>query len=148
MRRLALLIAALLPLALTGCGEPEDTRPGQPVKHRRAAFASILKAFEPMGKQLRDGRYEADKFLTHAKALAAAKDGPWSYFGADTNYPPTHATARVWSELERFEADRQTFFKATDKLLQAAERRDEKAVKAAYEAVHDSCRTCHKAFKE
>jgi len=148
MRRLPLLIAALLPLALAGCGEPEDTRPGQPVKHRRAAFATILKAFEPMGKQLRDDRYEADKFLTHAKALAAAKDGPWQYFGADTNYPPTHATARVWSEPERFEADRQTFFKATDKLLQAAERRDEKEVKAAYEAVHDSCRSCHKAFKE
>ena len=54
----------------------------------------------------------------------------------------------VWSEPERFEADRQAFFKATDTLLLAAERRDEKAVKAAYEAVHDSCRTCHKAFKE
>lgn len=148
MQRSTLLLAILVPLAVAGCGEPEDSRPGQPVKHRRAAFSSMLKAFEPMGKQLRDGRYDADKFLAYAKTLNEAKDAPWQYFGADTNYPPTHATGRVWSEPARFEADRQSFFKATASLLQAAESRDEKIVKQAYETVHDSCRTCHKAFKD
>lgn len=148
MRRLILLIAFLIPVALTACGEPADTQPGQPVTHRRAAFKKILLAFEPMGIQLRKKDYDPDKFLEHAKALVAAKNGPWEYFGPTTNYPPTHAKARVWSDPEQFESKRQAFLQATDRLLLAAESRDEKRVTAAYEAVHDSCRDCHKAFKD
>lgn len=143
-----LLIATLLPLALAACGEPADTHPGQPVTHRRAAFEKILHAFEPMGVQLRKQQYKAETFLERAKELASVKDGPWGYFGPDTNYPPTHATAKVWSEPGQFESERQAFLAATDRLLVAAESRDEKNVAAAYEAVHEQCRSCHKAFKE
>lgn len=65
------------------------------MKHRQAAFKQIVKTFEPMGVILRKDRYEADKFLPLAEALIAKRDGPWSYFGADTNYPPTKATPDV-----------------------------------------------------
>ena len=147
MHQRKILIVALCSL-LAACGEPADTRPGQPVKHRRAAFEKILHAFEPMGVQLRAGEYKPDKFLVQAKELAGAKEGPWEYFGPDTNYPPTHATAKVWSEPALFEKERQGFLKATDSLLLAAESRDEKSVTAAYEAVHEHCRSCHKTFKE
>lgn len=148
MRHPSILIAALLPVLLAACGEPADTHPGQPVTHRRAAFKEILRSFEPMGIQLRDGPYAADKFLAHAQGLAKAKDGPWPYFGADTNYPPTRAKAAVWSDPVKFEASKQAFLLAADKLLAAAELRDEKATRAAYETLHDSCRSCHKAFKD
>ena len=143
-----ILLLLFAPLLLTACGEPEDNRPGQPVKHRRQAFANILHAFEPMGVQLRKGRYNADEFLVWAKALDQAKDAPWPYFGAETNYPPTHARATVWSDPERFAANRRDFLKAAEHLLVAAESRDEQRVKQAYDEVHDTCRTCHKAFKD
>lgn len=148
MPRHLLPLAGLLCVLLAGCGEPPDTHPGQPVTQRRAAFNKIVKAFEPMGVQLRDGRYDADKFATQAKALAELKDGPWQYFGPDTNYPPTHAKAGVWSEPERFAKARQDFLQAADQLVEASRSRDVKTVKAAYEAVHESCRSCHKAFKD
>ena len=60
---------------LTGCGEVEDTRPGQPVKQRQVAFKEIVKTFEPMGVMLRKDRYDADKFLPMAEALLAADQG-------------------------------------------------------------------------
>ncbi|MDP3540803.1 MAG: cytochrome c [Azonexus sp.] len=148
MRRQAILIAALLPLLLTACGEPEDTRPGQPVAQRRAAFTKILKSFEPMGIQLKKNRYDADQFLLHAKTLSELKEGPWQHFGPDTNYPPTHATGKVWSDPEQFEAARQRFFKAADELVLAAGTRKEAAVRTAYETLHESCRNCHKTFKD
>ncbi|HET7775219.1 MAG TPA: cytochrome c, partial [Azospira sp.] len=66
MRKPTLLLALALPLLLAACGEAEDTRPGQPVAHRRAAFQQILKAFEPMGIMLRENRYNADEFLKRA----------------------------------------------------------------------------------
>lgn len=148
MRCQKLLLATLLALTLAACGEPADTRPGQPVSHRRAAFKKILLAFEPMGIQLREKLYNDAQFLDQAKALAKVKDGPWQYFGADTNYPPTHAKAAVWSDAAQFETDRQAFLQSVDRLLLAAESRDEKRVTTAYAAVQESCRTCHKAFKE
>lgn len=145
---LPVLLLALSPVLLGGCGEPEDTRPGQPVKTRRAAFSAILKSFEPMGKQLRDGRYDADRFLAHAQKLDELKDAPWAHFGPDTLYPPSKAKASVWQDSERFAAERERFLKATTELARVAGERNEKKAAAAYDAVHDSCRSCHKAFKD
>lgn len=132
---------------LAACGEPADTHPGQPVTKRRAAFERILRAFEPMGIQLRGKRYQAESFLKRARELESLKDEPWAHFGADTNYPPTHATPNVWSEPERFEKEKQAFLSAVVDLRQAAETQDEKKAATAYEAVHETCRSCHKVFK-
>jgi cytochrome c556 len=139
-----LLTAAML----AACGEVEDTRPGQPVKHRQMAFKEIVKAFEPMGVMLRKDRYVADKFLPLAETLIAKREGPWSHFGADTNYPPTKATADVWKQPEQFAKDKQAFIAATDTLLAAAQSKDKAQVEKAYDAVHEACKTCHKQFKE
>ena len=129
-------------------GEPADTRPGQPVSQRRASFKKILLAFEPMGVALREKRYDADRFIAQADQLAKVKDGPWGHFGADTNYPPTHAKAAVWNDAARFAANRDDFLQAVDRLTLAAASRDEAKVAAAYAAVHDSCRSCHLSFKD
>lgn len=133
---------------LAACGEVEDTRPGQPVKTRQTAFKEIVKAFEPMGVMLRENRYDADKFAMHAERLVARRDGPWSHFGPDTNYPPTKATPELWKQPEQFEKDKQAFLAATDALLAAAQRKDKAQSEAAYDKVHEACKTCHKQFKE
>ena len=149
MRCQHLLTAALGALLLTGCGgEPADTRPGQPVSERRAAFKKILLAFEPMGIALREKQYNADRFIAQAGELARVKDGPWRHFGPDTNYPPTHAKGAVWSDAARFSAERDAFLQAVDGLTQAAASRDQAKVASAYAAVHASCRSCHQSFKD
>lgn len=138
----------LLPLFLAACGEVEDTRPGQPVAHRRAAFQQILKAFEPMGMMLREKRYDPEAFLALTTRLDGARNGPWEYFLPDTDYPPTKATARVWSEGEKFQAEREKFLAAVAALKEAAGTRQAARVAAAYEELHESCRSCHKQFKK
>lgn len=139
----------LLTAALLGaCGEVEDTRPGQPVKQRQVAFKEMVKAFEPMGVMLREGRYEADKFAAMADKLMTKRDAPWSHFGPETNYPPTKATPEVWKQPEQFEKNKQAFIAATDTLLAAAQSKDKARAEKAYEAVHEACKTCHKQFKE
>jgi cytochrome c556 len=142
---LFLLLTATM---LAACGEVEDTRPGQPVKQRQMAFKEMVKAFEPMGVMLREGRYEADKFAGQAEKLLAKRDAPWSHFGPETNYPPTKATADVWKQPEQFEKNKQAFIAATDTLLLAAQSKDKAQVEKAYDAVHEACKTCHKQFKE
>ncbi|MCX8146535.1 MAG: cytochrome c [Azovibrio sp.] len=142
---LPLLLTALL---LSACGEVEDTRPGQPVASRQKAFKAILRSFEPMGVQLRENRYAPETFLQHARALQAQKDTPWPHFGPDTHYPPSKATAQVWQAPERFAAEREHFLKTVDALLAAAESGELSRVKPAYQAVQESCRSCHKTFRQ
>ena len=141
----ATLLLAVLVLA--ACGEPPDTRPGQPVAHRRTAFVEILKAFEPMGVMLRTDQYDPKRFQALADQLVTRRDGPWSYFLADTLYPPSHAKAEVWSDEAKFLANKKAFFDATDKLAAVAGTSDKTLAAAAYEAVENTCRDCHKAFK-
>ncbi|MDR2837777.1 MAG: cytochrome c [Azonexus sp.] len=146
--RPALLLALLLATALfAACGEVEDTRPGQPVKTRQEAFKAMIRSFEPMGVMLRKEDYDADKFLALAKDLVARRDAPWSHFGADTNYPPTKATAEVWQQPEKFTEAKNAFLAATDTLLTAAQTRDRKQLDKPYEAVYDTCQNCHKTFR-
>ena len=143
------LPALLIPLALAACSGPvEDTRPGQPVKQRQDAFKAMLRSFEPMGKMLRDNRYQPDEFARLAAELVSRRDAPWTHFGPDTNYPPTKAKAAVWDRPQAFEAERSAFFELTDALAQAAQTRDKTAVQAAYDQVHASCRSCHDDFKK
>jgi cytochrome c556 len=146
MTRLALLPITLL-LLLTACGEVEDTRPGQPVKQRQAAFKEIIKVFEPMGTMIRTDRFDADKFNAYARALVERREAPWSHFGPDTHYPPTKAKAELWQQFNTFESDQQAFKRATDELLAAADRRDRAASEAAYKRVYETCQSCHKKFK-
>jgi cytochrome c556 len=145
-RRLTLLV--MTALILSSCGEPEDTRPGRPVAHRHAAFVAILKAFEPMRERLHDGKYDPSEFAALAQRLDAVKDGPWPYFAPGTDYPPSHATARVWSEAPRFEAARKAFYDATQLLLATAGSGDVDKVTTSYELVHNTCLDCHKVFKK
>lgn len=141
-----LLLTSVL---LAACsGEVEDTRPGQPVKTRQAAFKDIIRSFEPMGVMLRGKNFNGDKFLAMAEELVGKREAPWAHFGPDTNYPPTKATAEVWQQPEQFERERQAFISATDALLAAARTKDRQQLDVPYQAVYDSCQSCHKTFKK
>jgi cytochrome c556 len=143
------LIAMLLSvLLLSACGgEPKDTRPGQPVAHRREAFKAILRVSEPMGVMLREDQYDATRFQALTQQLMSLRNGPWGYFAPDTLYPPSHAKPEVWSQADKFAADKKAFFDATDGLAAIAGTPDKIKAAVAYKAVEDSCRDCHKAFK-
>lgn len=133
---------------LAGCGgPPEDTRPGTPVAHRQAAFKAILRTFEPMGVMLRENRYKPDDFLELATKLQTLKDGPWQYFGADTNYPPSKARDTAWSDTQGFAKARQAFLDDSAALLDAAKTRDKDTVTKAFKLAQDSCKSCHDDYR-
>jgi cytochrome c556 len=117
----------------------------------------MLKSFEPMGIQLREGTYQAEVFRQHAEKLAGLKDAPWDYFGADTQYPPSKSDDALWREPEIFAAERDKFIRAVEALRLAAQNAPPEArqqtltsldaLKAAYAPVEASCRSCHKRYK-
>ena len=148
MPRRSLLPLAISAIILSACGgEPEDTQPGQPVAHRRAAFKEMIKSFEEMGSMLRKDKFNSAKFASLTASLIAVRDKPWQYFSPDTLYPPSRATEAVWSQPVEFEAHKQAFFAATDKLGAASGTQDARVAKAAFAEVEKTCRECHDTFK-
>ena len=142
------IVALLATIVLISCDEePKDTRPGQPVAHRRAAFKEVLRTFEPMGVMLRTDVYDPEKFQALVGEFMSRRNSPWDYFGADTLYPPSHAKADVWTEAAKFAIDRNAFLLATDKLSAIAGTPDKNVAEAAYFAVEKSCKNCHDAFR-
>lgn len=142
------LLAALAAVLLAACGaEPEDTRPGQPVAHRRAAFKDLLRYFEPMGVMLREDQYNPVKFKSMLTEVMARRETPWQYFQPDTLYPPSHSKPEVWSQADKFAQAKQTFMDATDKLAAVAGTADKAEAGRAYAAVADTCKRCHDDFK-
>ncbi|MDR1854858.1 MAG: cytochrome c [Azoarcus sp.] len=148
MQRSAVVVTLLSTIVLTlaGCGgRVEDTRPGQPVKHRQEAFKALLRAFEPVGLMLHDGAFDAERLAKLNEALAAARDVPFGYFAPDTDYPPSKSRPEVWSQPEKWQAARQRFVAATDALKAAG---DADAAQKAYDEARASCKACHDAFRQ
>jgi cytochrome c556 len=133
---------------LAACGEPEDTRPGKPVAHRKQAFKDIFEVFDPMGAMLKKGSYDAASFKALAEQLAVKRNAPWEHFAADTLYPPSRAKAEIWTEPAKFEEDKKAFLAATDRFIAASRGQDRAAIETAFGQVRDTCDTCHKAFKK
>ncbi|GHT94436.1 cytochrome c [Betaproteobacteria bacterium] len=139
------VFSVLLMVCLSACSPtPEDDRPGQPVKHRQEAFKVILRASEPIGLMLGDDKFDAENFARLAARLSEVRDGPWAYYGADTNYPPSKSRDEVWSQPDKFAVERQRFQNATD-TLRAATTRD--AAQTAYNELRASCKACHNGFR-
>ncbi|MDR1424136.1 MAG: cytochrome c [Azoarcus sp.] len=135
----------LAALSLAACNpEIEDDRPGQPVKHRKEAFRALLRATEPIGMMLNKEQYSAERLAALNEALAKTREEPWNYYGSDTNYPPSKSRPEVWSQPEKFEAERQRFIAATDALLAAG---SAEAARAAYDETRASCKSCHDGFR-
>lgn len=140
-------VPALGILVFSGCSDVQDTRPGKPVATRQTAFKEMLRSFEPMGVNLRESTFNAADFEKQAKLFAEHRDTPWHHFGPDTNYPPTKAKAAVWEDPSKFEQAVNAFKTRVDQLSHAAASHDEKGIKAAYDAVHEACKSCHKSFR-
>jgi cytochrome c556 len=136
-------------LVLAGCAEPQDTRPGQPVAHRKQIFKQMLKKdFEPMGLAVRgQNNFDAPAFKAMADDLAALAKQPWPYFTPDSNYPPTKAKPGVWEKPQQFKEEQERFVKATEALARASASGSLDAIRPAFEDVHKSCESCHKAFR-
>ncbi len=140
--------AILLSLALTSCGEPPDTHPGQPVTHRKLAFKQMIRTLEPMGLEVRGRKpFDAPFFLKSALALQVLAKKPWPYFTAGSDYPPTRAKPEVWQKMDKFKQNQSVLGQAIDNLVAAAKSGNLDTIRPVFNHVQDSCQACHHEFR-
>ncbi len=146
---LALLVAAVATLGLSACSEAaKDTHPNQPVTKRKAIFKQFTKTLEPMGMVARGRKdYNPREFNINALELQKLTSQPWVLFTADSNYPPTLAKPAVWEKPAEFLGAQDKFQVTVKELVEASQGSDLDRIKAAVNAVQNSCKTCHDQFR-
>lgn len=148
MQKTIMLSAMVATLALSACGEPQDTHPNQPVTKRKAVFKQMLRTLEPMGMVVREREeYERQAFLSGAQELKRLATEPWVYFTPDSNYPPTRAKPEVWNKPADFSQAQQKLKEATEQLARAAESGNMAQIRPALNQVEESCKSCHQQFR-
>ncbi len=144
-----LLVAALATLGLSGCSDvAKDTHPDQLVTKRKALFKQLTKTLEPMGMVARGRKdYNPREFNISALELQKLSAQPWALFTADSNYPPTLAKPAVWEKPAEFQGAQDKFQVTVKELVEASQGSDLERIKAAVNAVQNSCKTCHDQFR-
>lgn len=144
-----ILFFTLLGLALTGCSNEAD--PDSPEGQRQAIFKQFLQHSEPMGGMLR-GRlaFDGDAFAHHTQALAESADSPWLLFPepGDTRQKNA-ARPEVWSDpqgfsqaIDRYQEAISDLATVTAQGVDSPEQVDE-----LFNAVQQSCKSCHDSFR-
>ena len=144
-----LLITAAAVVGLSACSEAaKDTHPDQPVTKRKAIFKQFTKTLEPMGMVARGRKdYNPREFNINALELQKLSSQPWVLFTADSNYPPTLAKPAVWEKPTEFQSAQDKFQVTIKELVEASQGSDLDRIKAAVNAVQNSCKTCHDQFR-
>ncbi len=136
---------------LSACSEtPQDTRPGQPVATRQAAFKEMVRTFEPMGVMLRQGPFDEARFREHFARFRSTVDKPWPHFAEDTCYPPAKVTPAACSDLKGLQRRAEAFREAVAALeaVLAESSVSADALRAPYERVYQTCQDCHREYRK
>lgn len=119
-----------------------------PVATRQAIFKKMLRtAYEPMGLMVRErDPYKADKFRTYATALQTLAREPWTHFPAGSTQGKVKA--EIWQNPVAFKKAQDDFVAKVDTLANSSKNAQQLAdVKPSYQAVAQSCKSCHNDFR-
>lgn len=130
-------------LGITACSTPTDPD----VKARQDSMKSWGDAMGVMGDMAEaPDTFDAEVFKEQAAFLAEDAATPWSHF--ENQEAAGNATEAVWSNVDGFKAEADSFQQATAELNAAAQNATSMDdVMPAFGQVGQSCKSCHTDFK-
>ena len=136
----ALLVAAA-PAALAE--NPEDF-----IKYRQAMMKAIG-GHTGAASQIVRGKVNPEGALQmHANALAELSKDISSLFPEGSDFGETKAKEEIWSDWAKFEKAADETRTATTVFAEAVTSGDADKIGAAFKGVGDSCKGCHKDFRQ
>ena len=146
------LLTPLLALALATpvMAHDEDSPKHKAIKYRQSAMTLIGANFKPMGAMIKgEIPFDAAVMARHAKDLGAvASIDILRGFPQDSDGKGSKAKPEIWFEWDDFKAKLDDMQEATAKLAQVATGGDRDAIKAQFGKTAETCKACHKKFKE
>jgi cytochrome c556 len=141
------LIASLA--SLTAPASAQFAKPEDAIKYRQNAFYVMSQHFGRIGA-MTSGKLPFDaKFAAESAAIVADMAKlPSAAFGAGTEQGGnTRAKPEIWTEQVKFRESNDKMLTESVKLAAVAKTGDLGALKAAFGATADTCKSCHDAFR-
>jgi cytochrome c556 len=128
----------------------EPTAQEKAIKYRQAAMTLVGSNFKPMGAMIKgELPYDAEIFARHASDMAAVSGiDILRGFPEDSEGEGSEAKGEIWLEWEDFAAKMDDMKTEADKLAATAASGDKAAIKKQFAATGETCKSCHKKFKQ
>lgn len=146
-RGAALMVAcALMCTLFAGPVMAQFAKAEDAIQYRQEKLKAMGEASDRLGAMVR-GRvpFDAKAAQESADALLALSKLPWPAFAP--GYEGGKAKPEVWQEMDKFKAAAQRLQGETAKLADAARTGDLERIKTAFGDTADSCRACHREFR-
>ena len=143
--------AAIAAAALLACGPAaaQFKNADAAIEYRQGALAVMDNHYDRIGAMVK-GKAPFDARVAQANAdlVVTLARLPWSAFIEGSDKGDTNARPEVWSQPDKFKAAAQRLQDATVKLAEAARTGQPDALKAAFSATAETCKSCHDDFRK
>jgi len=149
MKIFACIAAAASLLALAAPASAQFAKPEDAIKYRQSAFTVMGTHFGRIGAMV-NGKvpYDAKAAADNAAVVAEMATLPWPAFGPGTDKGGnTKAKPEIWTEQAKFKESGDKLVAESAKLATAAKGGNLDALKTAFAATADTCKSCHDAYR-
>ena len=149
MRAFACLAAAATLVAMAAPASAQFAKPEDAIKYRQSALSVLGTHFGRVGA-MANGKvpFDAKAAADNAGLVAEMARLPWAGFVAGTDKGGnTKAKPEIWTEQAKFKETNEKLVLETGKLAAAAKTGNLDALKTAFAATADTCKSCHDAFR-
>ena len=115
------------------------------VKERKDLFKKSQQDIKALYASIRSD--ELEDIRTNAEALAQWGAVMPDYFPEGSGGGLSEASAEIWKDFDGFKDAAKTFESAALSVVAAVDQGDKEAIISAAKSVGDSCKSCHRKFK-
>ena len=149
MKAFVCIAAAASLFAWAAPASAQFAKPEDAVKYRQSALSVMGTHFGRLGAMV-NGKvpFDAKVAADSSDVVATMAKLPWAGFGPGTDKDSrSKAMSEVWTEQARFKAESDKLATESDKLAAAGKTGNLDALKTAFTATAQTCKSCHDAFR-
>jgi cytochrome c556 len=140
-------VLAALSVGLTGTALAQFAKPESAIKYRQSALSVMSTHFSRIGAVVKgEAPYNKESVAADAAIVNTLANLPWQGFGPGTE--SNNALPAIWTESAKFKSNQEKLISAASNLNTAAQSGDLDAIKKAFGATGQTCKTCHDEFKK
>ena len=119
------------------------------IEYRQGALTVMDNHYDRIGAMVK-GKVPFDAAVAQANAdlIVTLAKLPWSAFVEGSDKGDTNARPEIWAQPDKFKAAAQRLQDATVKLAEATKSGKPDALKAAFSATAETCKSCHDDFRK
>ncbi len=144
-------LAAIAAAAFLCCGPAaaQFKNADAAIEYRQGALAVMDNHYDRIGAMVKGkAPFDAGVAQANADLIVTLAKLPWSAFVEGSDKGDTNARPEIWAQPDKFKADAQRLQDATVKLAEAAKTGKPDALKAAFSATAETCKSCHDDFRK